>query len=169
MSELQNYDFLAGQAAEANDKLSELEAALSFTVVSAAYGQVAVFDGTQFVPGILIGDSNGVSVGVVTSPSFGIQITLDQNLKSTATPTFAGLTLSTTPLALTSGGTGANSASGARSSLGLGALATLGAAAASSDAAAAVGAAYVQAEVQAILDEMRDLKTKLRSAGILAT
>lgn len=41
--------------------------------------------------------------------------------------------------------------------------------AASADAAAAVGAAYTQAEVQAILDELRDLKAKLRTAGLLAT
>jgi len=42
-------------------------------------------------------------------------------------------------------------------------------AAASADAAAAPGAGYVQAEVQAILTELRDLKTKLRTAGVLAT
>lgn len=39
--------------------------------------------------------------------------------------------------------------------------------AASADAAAAVGASYSQAEVQAILTELRDLKTKMRSAGLL--
>lgn len=42
-------------------------------------------------------------------------------------------------------------------------------AAASANTAAAVGASYSQAEVQAILDELRDLKTKLRTAGVLAT
>lgn len=40
-------------------------------------------------------------------------------------------------------------------------------AAASADTAAAVSAAYAQAEVQAILNELRDLKTKLRNAGIV--
>lgn len=39
---------------------------------------------------------------------------------------------------------------------------------ASADSAAAPGETYTQAEVQAILDELRDLKTKLRTAGILA-
>jgi hypothetical protein len=38
---------------------------------------------------------------------------------------------------------------------------------ASSDAAGAVGATYSQAEVQAILNELRDLKTKMRTAGLL--
>ena len=42
-------------------------------------------------------------------------------------------------------------------------------AAASANAAAAVGASYSQAEVQAVLDELRDLKAKLRTAGVLAT
>ncbi len=41
--------------------------------------------------------------------------------------------------------------------------------AASADVASAVGATYVQAEVQAILTELRDLKTKMRTAGLLAT
>ena len=42
-------------------------------------------------------------------------------------------------------------------------------AAASADTAAAPGAGYVQAEVQAILTELRDLKAKLRTAGVLTT
>jgi len=42
-------------------------------------------------------------------------------------------------------------------------------AAASADTAGAPSAGYVQAEVQAILDELRDLKAKLRTAGVLAT
>src|SRR5262245_41270422 len=54
-----------------------------------------------------------------------------------------------------------------RSNLGLGGLATQNAAAASANTAPAQSAAYVQADVQAILDELRDLKTKLRNAGIL--
>lgn len=40
---------------------------------------------------------------------------------------------------------------------------------ASPDSATAVSATYDQGEVQAILDELRDLKTKMRAAGILAT
>lgn len=42
-------------------------------------------------------------------------------------------------------------------------------AAASANTASAVGATYSQAEVQAVLDELRDLKTKMRAAGLLAT
>ena len=38
----------------------------------------------------------------------------------------------------------------------------------SMDVATAPGLSYAQSEVQAILTELRDLKTKLRSAGILA-
>lgn len=41
-------------------------------------------------------------------------------------------------------------------------------AAASSNSATDVGASYSQTEVQAILTELRDLKTKLRTAGVLA-
>ena len=40
---------------------------------------------------------------------------------------------------------------------------------ASANSAAAVGSAYDQGEVQAILDELRDLKTKMRAAGLLDT
>lgn len=42
-------------------------------------------------------------------------------------------------------------------------------AAASSNAASNVGATYSQTEVQAILTELRDLKSKMRTAGLLAT
>lgn len=42
-------------------------------------------------------------------------------------------------------------------------------ASASTDTAGAVGSDYDQGEVQAILDELRDLKTKMRAAGLLAT
>lgn len=41
-------------------------------------------------------------------------------------------------------------------------------AAASADAATAVGTAYSQTEVQAILNELRDLKAKMRTAGLLS-
>lgn len=51
--------------------------------------------------------------------------------------------------------------------LGLGGLALLGPAAAAADTATNPGVAYVQAEMQAILDELRTLKTRLRAAGIL--
>lgn len=41
--------------------------------------------------------------------------------------------------------------------------------AASADSASAIGADYSQSEVQAILDELRDLKNKMRVAGLLTT
>jgi len=55
-----------------------------------------------------------------------------------------------------------------RTNLGLGGLATQNAAAASADTAPAQSGVYVQADVQAILNELRDLKSKLRTAGILS-
>jgi len=70
-------------------------------------------------------------------------------------------------LDITQGGTGAATAVGARGNLGLGNLATRNEAAASADTAPVQTALYVQADVQAILDELRDLKTKLRAALIL--
>lgn len=51
---------------------------------------------------------------------------------------------------------------------GLGTLSTKNAALPSADTAPAQGAGYVQADVQAILTELRDLKAKLRAAGILS-
>lgn len=64
---------------------------------------------------------------------------------------------------------GYNTAADIRTRIGLGAMALAAKVAASADAAAPVGAAYVQAEVQAILDELRDLKAKMRTALALAT
>lgn len=55
-----------------------------------------------------------------------------------------------------------------RSQGGVGAVQRFGQAPASADTASAVGVGYTQAEVQAILDELRDLKTQLRAAGVLA-
>lgn len=89
----------------------------------------------------------------VTVVSGTLNIELPQALAPGATPTFVSVNF-TNPAA-------------ARTSLGLGALAVLNAAAASADTAPAQTAAYVQVDVQAILTELRDLKTKLRSAGIL--
>lgn len=79
------------------------------------------------------------------------------------------LTGLTTALSIAQGGTASTTAAAARTALGLGTAAVANESAASADAAAAVGAAYVQAEVQAILDELRDLKTKLRTANLLTT
>lgn len=64
---------------------------------------------------------------------------------------------------------GVTTAAQLRTAAGLGTMATRNQIAASADAAGAVSAGYVQAEVQAILDELRDLKTKARTSGALAT
>ena len=82
-----------------------------------------------------------------------LNIELPQAIGPGATPTFVSVNF-TNPAT-------------ARASLDLGVLAVLNAAAASADTALAQTAAYVQADVQAILDELRDLKSKLRTAGIL--
>lgn len=141
------FDYLAAQAALAAAGLKAAQA-LSFTVSGTAVGQLAVWDGSAFVAGQLQGDSaTGTAVTNTTSP-FGLKVAL-----------------TTVPLA--NGGTGATTAAAARTNLGLGGLATQNAAAASADSAPAQSAAYVQADVQAILTELRDLKTKMRTAGIL--
>lgn len=96
---------------------------------------------------------------VVGSKAGTIQnVEAPQQLKTTDSPTFA--TLNCAVLNTTDDAT-------SRTNLGLGGLATQNAAAASANTAPAQSAAYVQADVQAILDELRDLKTKLRNAGIL--
>ncbi|HMV49422.1 MAG TPA: hypothetical protein PLQ88_30550 [Blastocatellia bacterium] len=82
-----------------------------------------------------------------------LNVELPQAIGPGATPTFVSVNF-TNPAAV-------------RASLGLGGLALLNAAAASADTAPAQTAAYVQADVQAILDELRALKTSLRTAGVL--
>jgi hypothetical protein len=135
----QVYDFLAGQAAEANETVNAVEDASSFTVIGAATGQVAIWNGTEYVPASITGESaSGLSVGVITSPSLSLQVSI-------------------------------NNPANTRTKLGLGGLALLNSAAASADTAPAQTAAYVQADVQAILAELRDLKSKLRASGVLST
>ena len=131
------YDFLASTAAAAQERAEEVVESSSFSSVGATTGGVPIWDGVNYIPGSLTGDSGfGLSVTVVTSPSLGLQVTVSN------------------PATM-------------RTGLGLGGLAVLNAAAASADTAPAQTAAYVQADVQAILTELRDLKTTLRSAGIL--
>ena len=71
-------------------------------------------------PDILISGSNGVTISAAAST---ITISMTQDLRSTASPTFNALTL-TTALTVGNGGTGATSASGARTSLGIDDIAT---------------------------------------------
>lgn len=61
----------------------------------------------------LVGTANQINV----TGNGTLTLSLPQNIATTSTPTFAGLTL-TTPLAVTSGGTGASTAAGARTNLG---------------------------------------------------
>ncbi len=70
---------------------------------------------------------NIVGVANRTSVSFsGGQLIIDlfQNLSPASSPSFAGLTLTTTPLALASGGLGATTAAGGRTTLGIDTIAT---------------------------------------------
>ncbi len=56
---------------------------------------------------------------VIASSSAGnVTLSLPQSIATTSSPSFAGLTLNTTPLAVTSGGTGSTTAAGARGNLG---------------------------------------------------
>jgi len=96
-----------------------------------------------------IGGATGTSITIVSGGSAGFSIT------PSGTPGQLSLSV------------GVSNAATARGALGLGALAVLGPAAASADTAPAQGVAYVQADVQAILTELRDLKAKLRTALIL--
>jgi|SRR6185436_14512191 len=118
------YDFLAAQAAVASETAQEAARNSSFTVTGTAQGQVAIWSGAEFQSGALLGDSNGISVALVTSPVFGLRVSLSQNLTTAASPTFAGLTL-TAPLSVGNGGTGANNAAGARGNLGAAAKAAI--------------------------------------------
>ena len=63
---------------------------------------------------ISFSSNNGVTVVATTSNNFAVSTS--QDLRTTASPTFAGLTLST-PLAQSQGGTGATSSSGALTAL----------------------------------------------------
>ena len=157
------YDYLAAQAAEAQEQANQLAQSSSITVTGTAQGQIAIWSGTAFVAAGLSGDSNGVSVAVVTSPAFGLRVALSQNLTTAGSPTFAGLTL-TAPLSVANGGTGAANAASARSNLGTGGI---GSAVANLGTVASAG--YVQAELQATIDKLNALLNSLRTAGVIAT
>lgn len=87
-------DYLIGRTGETADTVAELERVNLLSLIGSAVGQIALFDGSGFVAGVLNGDSGtGVQVAVVTSPYFGLAISLEQDLQTTASPSFAGLTL----------------------------------------------------------------------------
>jgi hypothetical protein len=87
-------DYLLKRAAENVEEVERIRLqAASLTTGGAVAGQIAVFDGSSFVPGVLVGDTNGISVVVIGSP-FGLRVAQSQDLKNTASPTFAALTIS---------------------------------------------------------------------------
>lgn len=71
-------------------------------------------------PDILLSSSNGASVSAAANT---ITFSLSQDLRSTASPTFNAITL-TTALTVGNGGTGATTASGARTNLNIDDIAT---------------------------------------------
>lgn len=86
-------DYLLLRTADAVETLERIQEEANLSGSGTAVGQIAVWNGAAFVPGILIGDSNGLTVAVITSPSFGLQAALQQDLKTTASPSFAALTI----------------------------------------------------------------------------
>lgn len=85
-------DYLIGRTAETAESVAELERVNLLSLIGSAIGQLALFDGSGFVAGVLNGDSaTGVSVAVVTSPYFGLMISLSQDLRTSASPEFAGI------------------------------------------------------------------------------
>ena len=69
-------------------------------------------------PGAGVAVSTGAAWGTSLSNGSSLSV-INQSLATTGTPSFAGLSLTTTPLAVGSGGTAATSASAARTSLGV--------------------------------------------------
>jgi hypothetical protein len=97
MRELEDFyldDYLLKRAAENAEEVERIKLqAASLTTGGAITGQIAVWDGSAFVPAVLVGDTNGISVVVIGSP-FGLRVAQSQDLKNTASPTFAALTIS---------------------------------------------------------------------------
>ena len=86
-------DYLIGRTGETADSLEEIER-LNLTLIGTSQGQIAIYDGAGFVAGALNGDSAvGVSVTIVTSPTVALKVSIAQDLRTTASPEFAGLTL----------------------------------------------------------------------------
>ena len=85
------------------------------TALAAALAAKTTFTGTSGSPftsnTLTFSSNNGVTIVPVGSNT--VAISTSQDLRTTATPTFSTLTLSTTPLGTTSGGSGQTSASGA--------------------------------------------------------
>lgn len=71
-------------------------------------------------------------------------------------------------LDITSGGTGASSASGARSNFGLGGLAVLNPGVAVVNSAVVAAVAYSQADFQAVIDKLNETLNSIRGGGIIA-
>lgn len=118
-------DYVLASAVSAKEQ-AQAAASVNVSISGSVAGQIAIYDGAAFYAGGLEGDSNGVAVSLVVSPSLKLLVSLSQDLKSTGSPTFANVTISTslsvgggtTLFAMTSGSFSVNPASIAANSRG---------------------------------------------------
>lgn len=102
-------DYAQGQIVSVEDQIADINAnAAGLALPAGASGQVYVVDGSGSpTPGNVTGDSNGVGLSVASGV---LTATLTQDLKTTASPTFANILLtgflrmSGTPQTLTGAG-----------------------------------------------------------------
>lgn len=136
-------DELLGRAqAIANEAAMVLS--LSQLPTSGAGSSVVVYVNGQPQAGSLAGTANEVSI---TQTGTTITVAFD-----------AGFILK-----------GVNTAAGLRTAAGLGTVATHNQIAADANDSITASGGYVQSELQAIIDEVHDLKNKMRTSGVLAT
>jgi len=116
----QNVSIIAGVDATQNTNIEavngKMNSAYARANISSQLFLGTIGSATPSTPGgvISILTTNGMAV---TGTSNTLTINTPQDLRTTATPTFTGLSLSTNPLAISSGGTGATSAGAALTAL----------------------------------------------------